>query len=250
MTREQQLTKAFVQVADALTDDFDVIDFLQQLCARCVDLLDVAAAGVLVADTRGDLQLLAASDERARVLELFALQHDQGPCVACYASGHASTGIDLADPQATGEWPEFADRARADGFTLAHALPLRLRGRVIGALGLFQTDRTPLGEAEIALAQALADVATISLMQQRTMDQAYTEAVHLQNALNSRITLEQVKGILSERWGCTPDDAFAALNNHARSHHLKLTDLAREIAAGSFDTDTISRPATGRGPRR
>lgn len=207
-----------------------------------MDLLDIAAAGVLLADAREDLQLLAASDERARLLELFALQHDQGPCVACYTSGHARTGIDLTDPQVTGEWPRFAERALLDGFTIAHAFPLRLRGRVIGALGLFQASDIPLGEADVALAQALADVATISLMQQRILDQAYTEAAHPQYALSSRIILEQVKGILAERWGCTVDDAFAALNEHARAHRLKLTQLAREIADGSFNTTKIPHP--------
>jgi GAF domain-containing protein len=239
MTREQQLTRAFVQVADTLTDDFDVIDFLQQLCARCVELLDVAAAGVLLADSGDDLQLLAASDERARLLELFALQNDQGPCVACYTSGRARTGIDLTDPKVTGDWPRFADRARADGFTIAHALPLRLRGRVIGTLGLFQTGRTPLDDADIALAQALADMATISLMQQRTVDHAHTEAANLQYALSSRVILEQVKGILAERWGRTPDEAFTALYDHARARRLKLTQLARAIADGTFDIADI-----------
>lgn len=242
MTREQQLARTFVQVADTLTDDFDVIDFLQQLCTRCVELLDVAAAGVLLADPRGDLQLLAASDERARLLELFALQHDQGPCVVCYTSGRPNTGIDLSDPQVTGDWPRFAARALADGFTIAHALPLRLRGRVIGALGLFQTEHAALSQAEVALAQAMADMATISLMQQRAPDHAHTEAAHLQNALNSRITLEQVKGILAERWDCTPDDAFAALSDYARAQRLKLTRLAREIADGTFAVTSIPRP--------
>lgn len=242
MSREQQLTLAFVQVADTLTDDFDVIDFLQQLCARCVELLDVAAAGVLLADAREDLQLLAASDERARLLELFALQHDQGPCVACFTSGQARTGVDLSDPQIAEEWPRFTARARADGFTIGHAFPLRLRGRVIGALGLFQTGHAPLVAADTALAQGLADMATISLMQQRTLDHAHTEAANLQYALSSRIILEQVKGILAERWECTVDDAFAALNDYARAHRLKLTQLAREIADGSVDAAAIPRP--------
>lgn len=244
MSREQQLTRAFVQLADTLTDDFDVIDVLQQLCARCVELLDVSAAGVLLADVRDDLQLLAASDERARLLELFALQHDQGPCVACYTSGQPRTGIDLADPQVIGGWPRFAERARADGFTIAHAFPLRLRGRVIGALGLFQTSHTPLLPEDTALAQALADMATISLMQQRTLDHSHTEAANLQYALSSRIILEQVKGILAARWGCTVDAAFTALNDYARASRLKLTALARQIADGSFDTAGIPRPAS------
>ncbi|GAA1181927.1 transcriptional regulator with GAF, ATPase, and Fis domain [Kitasatospora gansuensis] len=242
MTREQRLTEVFVEVADSLIDDFDVIDFLQRLSERCVELLDVAAAGILLADQHDELQTIAASDEHTRLLELFALQHDQGPCVECYRTGSPRLNIDLTDPHITQEWPQFATRARQTGFVVTNAIPLRLRRRVIGTLGLFQTDSAPLGAADITLAQALADIATIAIQQQRTLDHSEVERGQLQSALTSRIVLEQVKGILAERWQTSVDDAFTAFRAYARTHHRQLAQLAREIADGAFDTDLIPHP--------
>ncbi|MFC1436777.1 GAF and ANTAR domain-containing protein [Streptacidiphilus sp. N1-10] len=242
MTREQQLTKVFVEVADSLTEDFDLIDFLQRLCGRCVELLDVAACGVLLADQHDVLTVLAASDEHTRLLELFSLQHDQGPCVDCYRSGRPRTNIDLADPDAARNWPQFTPAARSSGFVSTNALPLRLRGRVIGSVGLFQTDATALGDADIALGQALADVATIAILQQRTLAHSEVERGQLQHALTSRIVLEQVKGILAERWQVSPDEAFVAFRSYARSNHHQLSRLARLIADGEFDTARIRQP--------
>ncbi|MEY9837138.1 ANTAR domain-containing protein [Streptacidiphilus sp. EB103A] len=242
MTREQRMTEVFVEVADSLIDDFDLIDFLQQLSVRCMELLDVAAVGILLADQHDNLQTMAASDEHTRLLELFALQHDQGPCVECYKSGTARTNIDLSDPRITADWPEFAARAAGTGFVTANALPLRLRGRVIGAVGLFQTSPVPLSDQDIALAQALADVATIAILQQRTLDHSQIERAQLQSALTSRIALEQAKGILAERWQVTVDEAFAAFRGYARAHQRQLAKLAREIADGTFDTTAIPHP--------
>jgi len=241
MTREQQLTQVFVEVADSLIDDFDLIDFLQQLSERCVELLDVAACGVLLADERDVLQVLAASDEHARLLELFALQHDQGPCVDCYQSGQPRTNVNLADPDTARRWAQFTPAARLCGFVATNAIPLRLRGRVIGVLGLFQTEDRPLGDADITLAQAIADVATIAILQQRTLAHSELERGQLQYALTSRIVLEQVKGILAERWQVTTDEAFTAFRIYARSHHHQLARLARQITDGEFDTDQIPR---------
>ena len=242
MTREQRMTEVFVEVADSLIDDFDLIDFLQQLSVRCMELLNVAAVGILLADVRGSLQTMAASDEHTRLLELFALQHDQGPCVECYKSGAAHTDIDLRDPQMTADWPQFAARAVATGFVTANALPLRLRGRVIGAVGLFQTDPAPLTAEDLTLAQALADVATIAILQQRTLDHSQIERAQLQTALTSRIVLEQAKGILAERWHVSVDVAFAAFRSYARANQRQLAQLAREIADGTFDTTAIADP--------
>jgi GAF domain-containing protein len=239
VTREQRLTEIFVEVADSLIDDFDLIDFLQQLSVRCMELVDVAAVGILLADQHDILQTMAASDEHTRLLELFATQHDQGPCVECYKSGEPRTAIDLTDPEVATRWPQFAPRAAETGFVAANALPLRLRGRVIGVMGLFQTDPAPLSPEDIALAQALADIATIALLQQRTAAHSEVERVQLQYALTSRIVLEQAKGILAERWHTTIDDAFALLRNHARSHRLRLTDLARQVTEGTLDTEAV-----------
>ncbi|WP_354645308.1 GAF and ANTAR domain-containing protein [Kitasatospora camelliae] len=242
MTRVQRLTEVFVEVANSLTEDFGVIEFLQQLCERCVELVDVAAAGILLADQHGTLLTIAASDERTHMLELFALQHDQGPCVDCYRTGAARTGIDLTDLRVVGDWEPFAAQARRIGFVAANAIPMRLRGRVIGTLGLFQSKPGPLGSDDVLLAQALADVATVAILQQRTLADSETERGQLQYALTSRIVVEQVKGILAERWRVPLDTAFAALRSYARANRLQLATLARSIADGAFDTGRIPRP--------
>ncbi|BDH07858.1 GAF and ANTAR domain-containing protein [Streptomyces seoulensis] len=238
-TREQQLTEVFVEVADSLTDDFDVIDFLQKLSVRCMELLDVAAVGILLSDENGGLHVLAASDEDTRLLELLALQHDQGPCVDCCNDGRPRVNISLTDPEAAARWPQFARSARETGFTATNALPLRLRGRIIGALNLFRTSPEPLAAQDIALGQALADVATIAILQQRTLAHIEAERDQLQYALNSRIVIEQVKGILAERWQMPIDEAFGIFRAYARAHNRKLSGLARAIAEGEQDTDSI-----------
>ncbi|MEU7045792.1 GAF and ANTAR domain-containing protein [Streptomyces varsoviensis] len=232
MSRQQQVSEVFVELADTLVDEFDIIDFLQRLSVRCVELLDVSAAGILLADSHGTLQTMAASDENTRLLELFALQHDQGPCVECYTRGAARTNIDLASPAETEGWTQFADRAREAGFATTHALPLRLRQHVVGAMNLFRTDRVPLGSEDAALAQALADVATVGILQQRTLERSTTERTQLQAALTSRILIEQAKGVLAERWNTFPDRAFAALRGYARAHGQQISVLAGRIIDG------------------
>ncbi|MFD3513927.1 GAF domain-containing protein [Streptomyces sp. NPDC058657] len=242
MTREQQLTNIVVEVADSLTADFDLIDHLQQLSTRSMELLDVAAVGILLADQHEHLQVLAASDEHTRLLELFALQHDQGPCVDAYRSGTPATNLNLHDPQATAHWPQFAKAAQTTGFVAASAIPMQLRGQVIGVMGLFQTAPNTLSPPDIQLAKALADLATISILQQRTLAAAELERGQLQYALTSRITLEQVKGILAERWQLSVDESFTAFRTYARSHHHQLTRLAQQIIDGQIDTDQIPHP--------
>lgn len=243
MARERRLAEIFVEVADSLVEDFDVIDLLQRLSTRCVELLDVSAAGILLVDAHDELQVIAASDEHTRLLELFALQHDQGPSVECYRTGTARTNIDLSSPGTTAGWSRFAVRARETSYAVTHALPLRLRNRVVGVLNLFQRTPQPLGEDDIALAQALADVATIAILQQRTLEQSHIENSQLETALTSRILVEQVKGVLAERWNASVDDAFAAFRSYARAHHLRLSELAAQIVAGHFDTAAIPAPA-------
>jgi transcriptional regulator with GAF, ATPase, and Fis domain len=227
----EQLADAFVELADTMVADFDVIDFLHMLTERSVQLLDAAAAGVLLADPRGELRLVAASTEAARVLELFQLQNDQGPCLDCFRTGHPVAAPDLTAAQQI--WPQFAAAAREAGFGAVQALPMRLRAQIIGALNLFQATPGGLGHEDVRVGQALADVATIGLLQQRSTRHSETLNEQLQGALNSRVLIEQAKGKLAERAGLDMDQAFTTLRAYARDHNLRLSDLAQAVIDGT-----------------
>jgi hypothetical protein len=247
--REQRLAETFVEFADTLVDDFDVIDFLQVVASRCVELLDVAAAGLVLADQSGSLVTVAASDERARLLELFEIQNDEGPCRDCYQRGAAVVNVDLEGTREL--WSRFAPQAITAGFGSANALPLRLRSQVIGSLNLFHAGPGGLGSEQLRLAQALADAATIGILQQRTIRHGEVIAGQLQAALTSRIVIEQAKGVLAERLQISTDDAFAVLRAAARSRNRLLSDLAREVANGSAGAGDVAHlldpPAGERG---
>ncbi|MFF4879446.1 GAF and ANTAR domain-containing protein [Micromonospora sp. NPDC000668] len=227
---ESQLSDVFVEMADTLVDDFDVLEFLHVLTERCVELLGISAAGLLLTDQQGTLQVVAASSERTRLLELFQLQTDQGPCVDCFRTGQS---VSVADLPAAGRWPRFAAAAAEVGFAAVHALPMRLRSEVIGALNLFDTQPGALDEGKLRIGQALADVATIGLLQQRAIHRRDILTEQLQTALNSRVLIEQAKGVLAERLHVDVGEAFALLRNSARSHNRRLSDLAQAIVDGS-----------------
>lgn len=240
MAREQQVAQAFVELADTLVAGFDVIDFLHLLTQRCVQLLDVDAAGLLLADGRGRLELMAASTEQARLLELFQLQNEEGPCLDCY---HTRAPVACADLGTAGDrWPRFAEAARAAGFTAVQALPMRLRGEIIGATNLFRVAPGRLSGRALDLGQALADVATISILHERALREQQLLAEQLQTALNSRILIEQAKGVLAERRQLRMDDAFTTLRSYARNHNRPLSDVARAVTEGSPDVAELTHP--------
>ncbi|MCX4977818.1 GAF and ANTAR domain-containing protein [Streptomyces sp. NBC_00620] len=222
---QQLLAKTFVELADNLVADFDLIDFLRLLTDRCVGLLGASAAGVLLADRDGELRVVAASDEQVRLLELFQLQNDEGPCLDCFRTGAPVAVADLG--AATIRWPHFAVQARRGGFGAVQALPMRLRDEVVGALNLFRATPGPFDPAATPLAQALADVATISLLQQRSAHRSTVLNEQLQTALNSRVLIEQAKGKLAERQNIDMERAFSALRGYARAHNRRLSDVAR-----------------------
>ncbi|MFD7407037.1 GAF and ANTAR domain-containing protein [Streptomyces sp. NPDC059866] len=228
---QQLLAKTFVELADNLVADFDLIDFLRLLTDRCVGMLDVSAAGVLLADRDGKLRVMAASDEQVRLLELFQLQNDEGPCLECFRTGVPVIVPDLGTVAA--RWPRFAVAAQRSGFGAVQALPMRLRDEVVGALNLFRITPGPFDPAAAPVAQALADVATISLLQQRTAQRSTVLNEQLQTALNSRVLIEQAKGKLAERQGIDMEQAFTALRGYARSHNRRLADVARALIDGS-----------------
>ncbi|HET6393412.1 MAG TPA: GAF and ANTAR domain-containing protein [Blastococcus sp.] len=245
MAREQRLAQVFVELADTLVEEFDVVDFLQTLTERCVELVDTDAAGLMLDDQRGTLKVVAYTDESARLLELFELQRDEGPCLDCFATGRVIANIDLST--ASDQWPVFSEAARELGFATCHALPLRLRRQVIGALNLFSTGSAPLSDDHLAVAQGLADIATIGLLNERAVRDQVVLSEQLQTALHSRILIEQAKGVLSARAGTSVEEAFRRMRNHARSTGSPLTAVADGIVGGSID---VSRLQPTPGPPR
>jgi GAF domain-containing protein len=239
MPRETLLARTLVELADTLVADFDVVDLLTRLADRCIDVLDVSAAGIMLAAPEGGLRVMASSSEAMRVLELFEIQAQEGPCLDCYRSGTPVVNQDLA--AVNGRWPRFAAEALAGGFRSVHALPMRLRGTVIGALNLFHVEAHEIPDADIDAAQAFADVATIAILQHRAALEAQILNEQLNHALNSRIVIEQAKGMVSEREGLDMERSFAMLRNHARNHNLRLADVASDVIAGSLTSSELDR---------
>jgi hypothetical protein len=229
--REQLLAETFVELADTLVADFDVTDFLHGLADRAVQLLDVNAAGLMLADQRGSLRVVASSSEQARLVELFQLQHEEGPCLECFRTGRAVAEPELA--VAGGRWPSFAPAALEAGFVAVQALPMRLRDEVIGAMNLFMRAPGRLDDRGLRVGQGLADVATIGLLQERSLRHQEVLAEQLQGALNSRVAIEQAKGVLAERLGLDMAQAFELLRGQARIQNRRLAELADAVAAGS-----------------
>ena len=239
MSGQEQLSRVFVELADTLVADFDVIEFLHMLTERCSDLLKVDAAGILLTDQQDSLQLVAASTLEVKQLELFQLQSDQGPCLDCFTTGEPVSCADLrAAPQ---RWPVFAAAAAEAGFVAVHALPMRLRERVIGALNLFNAAPSELDETTIALCRAFADVATIGILSERAAGEQNLLSQQLQTALNTRIIIEQAKGLLAERRDMSMDEAFTTLRGYARDNGRKLTEVALALIDGDDSIADLAR---------
>jgi transcriptional regulator with GAF, ATPase, and Fis domain len=240
MAREALLARTFVELADTLVDDFDVVELLTRLADRCVDVLDVGAAGLMLAAPDGDLRVMASSSETMRLLELFELQSQEGPCLDCYRTGQPVVNQNLAT--VNGRWPRFAAQALVAGFHSVHALPLRLRGTVIGALNLFHIDPGEMRQADVDAAQALADVATIAILQHRAALEGHVVNEQLQHALNTRVVIEQAKGVVAEREALNMEQSFSALRAYARDHNLRLADVAHDVIKGTLAASALGRP--------
>ncbi len=241
MTREAALARTFVELADTLVDDFDVVDLLTRLADRCVEVLDVEAAGIMLAGPDSHLRVMASSSEAMRVLELFEVQAQEGPCLDSHRSGLPVVNQDLA--AIGGRWPRFAAEAVAAGFQSAHALPMRLRGNAIGALNLFRASRGEMGVADVGVAQAFADAASIAILQHRAAHEAQVINEQLTHALNSRVVIEQAKGMVAERLGLPMERAFAVLRTHARDHNLRLADVAEAVIGGTIAASALDHLA-------
>jgi GAF domain-containing protein len=234
--RQALTATTFVEIVDTLVDDFDVIDVLTQLTSRSVELLEAAAAGILLADTDGQLRVIGASTEQVGLLELFQIQNDEGPCLDCYHTGNvvSSSGLDSQSP-----WPRFAEESVRAGYPSVCAVPLRLKDLVLGCLNLFMAEPVLLSTAEVSLAQALADVASIAIVQDQATREAAVREGHLQHALTSRISIEQAKGMISERGHVDMDEAFNRLRSYARNNNRGLTEVAEALVAGTVNLDAV-----------
>ncbi|MFL6205099.1 MAG: GAF and ANTAR domain-containing protein [Acidimicrobiales bacterium] len=229
MPDQTRLTSTLVELADTLVDDFDVIDLLTLLVDRCVDILEISAAGLMLATPARELRMAASSSEAMRLVELFEIQAQEGPCLDCYRSGRAVVNDDLATDD---RWPVFSPVAVRAGFRSAHALPMRLRGNVVGALNLFGDSARALSVDDHHAGQALADMATISILQDRASIEAQLLNAQLNRALTSRIAIEQAKGVLAERAGITVEEAFDRLRRFARRRNVRLAEVARSVVEG------------------
>ncbi|GAA2019514.1 GAF and ANTAR domain-containing protein [Pseudokineococcus marinus] len=234
----RRLAEVFVELADTLVDDFDVVDFLQVLTERSVELLHADAAGLMLADQRGGLRLMTSTTPRARSLEIFEVQSLEGPCLDCFATGVPVVNVDLAT--AGGRWPRFAAAAAEHGYGAAHALPLRLRKEVIGAINLFSDAAVRLDDEDLAVGQSMADIATIGLLQERSLREKSALSEQLQTALSSRVLVEQAKGVLAERAGVGVDEAFTRLRTRARRRGEALSDVAAAVVRGELDVEDLS----------
>jgi GAF domain-containing protein len=246
MTREAKVVRSLVEMADTLVDDYDIIDLLTGLADRCVNLLGVSAAGVMLASPAGSLGLAASSSEAMRLLELFELQAEEGPCLEAFRTGEPTSHENLE--AGSGRWPLFSAAALDAGFRSASALPLRLREVTIGALNLLSVTSSPLDEADVIVARAFADLAALSVIHHRASTEAQRLNEQLSAALTSRVVIEQAKGVISERAGITLAEAFSRLRAYARNGNLRLTNVAQAAVDGTLDPLAWSAQLARRSP--
>ena len=241
--REHWLTDAFVMLADTLTAEFDVVEFLSTLTERIVELLNAAEVGLVIADSTQKLQVIASSTDRMHLIELFEVQTHEGPCLDSYRDGQPVVNVDLKDAEM--RWPVFTPMARSAGFRMVHALPMRWHDELIGATNIFHSARVKISERDAHLAQAFADVATIGLLHERAARGAGTLSEQLQRALTARVQIEQAKGVVAERAGIEVDAAFGWLRRYARSNNLRAADVARAVLDRTLSLEQLRDALVG-----
>ncbi|MEO6827953.1 MAG: GAF and ANTAR domain-containing protein [Microbacteriaceae bacterium] len=247
VSRETRINEAFVKLADTLTADYDVIDLLHTLMEECIELLGTQAGGLMLADTLGNLELVASTNEQADFVEIMQLNAGAGPCIECFTAGKAVAVADIDDVGTT--WPEFRAAALQRGFRSVHATPLQLRGQIIGTMNLFGTSVGVLSPKDAAVTQALADVATIGILQERMIRESSIVTEQLQRALDSRVLIEQAKGVLSQTGSMEMGEAFSALRAYARNNNLSLRSVAEGVTTRSLDVLIPRRTVTSESMR-
>lgn len=235
LTREDRLLQTFASLADTMVDSYDVVDLLQMLVDTCSDLLDTTAAAILLADATGELDVVASTSEASRLVEVIQLSAEAGPCVESFLTGRVVSVPDVrTSPE---EWSRFREAALALGFVSVHAVPLRLRETTIGTLNLLRDTVGELEPQDQTAAQAFADVATIGILHERSLRETAVLAEQLQAALNSRIVIEQAKGVVAFTRGVPIDEAFQLIRQYGRSHQLGISQVAARIIDRSLKLD-------------
>jgi hypothetical protein len=230
-TREGQLVEAFVTLADTLVVGYDIVDLLHTLVSHCVPLFDASAAGIILTDN-SELEVVASTNERSRLVEILQLPSGIGPCVESVVSGHP---VSVPDIDASGPtWPRFRTGALEQGFGSMFSVPMRLRTTTIGSLNLFWNRTGGVADTDVATVQALADVATIGILQERALRRSDVAREQLQYALNSRVVIEQAKGVVAYTHSASMDEAFTMIRQHARSHGMPLAEVAGQIVNGNL----------------
>lgn len=225
--REEQLFNTFATLSDTLVDDYDIVELLQTLVESCAAVFDITAAGLLLADSEGRLEVVASTSEASRLVEVMQLSAEAGPCIECFITGQTVSVSDIS--QAPDEWARFRQSAAEQGFASVFAIPLRLRTEVIGALNLLREETGELNAVDARAARALANVATIGILHERSLRETSAVRDQLQYALDARVVIEQAKGVLSHTHGITTDAAFELLRSYSRTHHEKLAATALQI---------------------
>ena len=238
MTREQRIVETFVELADTMVDDFDVVEFLHRLAERCVELLDCTEAGLLLADAAGVLRVMASSSERSDALDLLQTQNDEGPCFECFHRGEPVSSMNLIDE--LDRWPTFGPAAVERGFCSVQALPMRVHRTTVGALNLFRSEPGRIWDRDLPVAQGMADIAAVALLQERSLRESRGVVDQLQRALSSRVVIEQAKGVLAERANVSLDAAFGRLRGYARRNNRRLSDIAAELIDGRLEPAALT----------
>ena len=233
-SREKELVDTFVELADTLVADYDIVDLLYRLVMRCAHTLNARDAGILLPDADGTLEVVASTSERSHLISILQLNAHEGPCVDAYRTGRVTSVEDISEMRA--RWPKFAAAAGDVGYQSMHAFPLRLRNEVIGSLNLFSDRPGPLAEEDATATRGLADVATIGILHERAFREADIAREQLQHALDSRVVIEQAKGVISQSEDVDMEEAFHRLRERARSTQQKISDTAREIIADARRT--------------
>lgn len=247
-SREVRLSAAFVKLADTLIADYDMVDLLDTLVTECTALLDVNAGGLMIADARGELQLVASTSEQADFVEVNQLNAGAGPCLDCFATGVAVSVANIDETD--GKWPAFRAAAAAQGFKSMHATPMRLRGQIIGTMNLFSVRAEQISDHDITVAQALADVATIGILQERSIRDSSILTEQLERALNSRILIEQAKGVMAAASSMDMDEAFSTLRNFSRNNNMSLRSVAEGLVKRTLPVSTIMQDTRARAQKQ